>query len=82
MLRHNMHAITLDEIFLFQLTWISKLREAQEVWKKTLQTTVFKDEKIGGTASRPLNSTSILISSDNCATTSYGGIVNTQSPTD
>ena len=58
--------------------WISKLREAQEVWKKTLQTTVFKDEKIGGTASRPLNSTSILIPDG--ATNSYGGY--TQSPTD
>jgi hypothetical protein len=60
--------------------WISKLREAQEVWKKTLQTTVFKDEKIGGTASRTLNSTSLLISDG--ATNSYGGFVNTQSPTD
>ena len=78
---HNGFLDTKIKLFL-QLTWISKLREAQEVWKKTLQTTVFKDEKIGGTASRPLNSTSILVSADNCATTSYGGILNTQSPTD
>ena len=81
LITHNDLLDSKVKLFL-QLTWISKLREAQEVWKKTLQTTVFKDEKIGGTASRPLNSTSILVSADNCATSSYGGILNTQSPTD
>lgn len=50
------------------------------MWKKTLQTTVFKDEKIAGTASRVLNSASILVPEG--STSTFSGIVNTQSPTD
>ena len=34
-------------------SWISKLREAQDVWKKTLQTTVFKGTTNGPTTQSP-----------------------------
>ena len=31
------------EFLFFQNNWILKLREAQDMWKRTLQTTVFRD---------------------------------------
>ncbi len=33
---------------LLQHAWIAKLREAQEIWKRTLQTTIFKTSSTGG----------------------------------
>ena len=32
----------------FQCNWLSKLKEAQENWKRTLQTTVFKGSLTSG----------------------------------
>ena len=33
----------INNFHFFQNNWILKLREAQEMWKRTLQTTVFRD---------------------------------------
>ena len=37
-----------QNVFRFQQTWIAKLRDAQEIWKRTLQTTIFKNSAVGG----------------------------------
>ena len=36
-----------QNVFRFQQTWIAKLRDAQEIWKRTLQTTIFKNSAGG-----------------------------------
>ena len=34
-----------NQIFLIQITWLSKLRDTADKWKRTLQNTVFRNQQ-------------------------------------